>query len=251
MYEIVAGNRRYEACKTLGYRKIACQVIELDDKGAFEVSLVENIQRKTLLPIEEAHAFKKYVSEFGWGGASELSQKIGKSVSYITKRIRLLELSPDVLNSIISSAINTSTAEELLLVKDKSKQSELARIISNNNLNVRKTRELLNCHGNKSDSFTWLYCSSNDKDKYTFKKNYKTLDKSISILRIAMTRLSNIISDIYDIDFETDNKDKNENEVDEKADNWMLYETLLYHKNMLHHQIDLLIKEKCKRERNM
>jgi ParB family chromosome partitioning protein len=76
IYEIVAGNRRFEACKKLGFRRISCQVIELDDKGAFEVSLIENIQRKTLYPIEEAHAFKKYVSEFGWGGASDLSQKI-------------------------------------------------------------------------------------------------------------------------------------------------------------------------------
>jgi len=249
-YEIVAGNRRYEACKMLGYRKIACQVIELDDKDAFEVYLVENIQRKDLYPIEEARAFKKYVFEFGWGGASELSKKIGKSVSYITKRIRLLELPPDVIHSIISSEINTSTAEELLLVKDKSKQSELARLVSNKNLRVRETRDLLNCYGKTPDTHTWLYCFSNDKNQNTFKKNEKVLDKSISILRIAMTRLSNIISDIYDVGSETENKDKNENEVDENPVNWILYETILYHKNILNKQIDHLIKEKYKRERN-
>jgi len=248
VYEIVAGNRRYEACKILGYRKIACQVIELDDKGAFEVSLIENIQRKTLYPIEEARAFKKYVSEFGWGGASELSQKIGKSVSYITKKIKLLELPPDVIDSILSSALNTSTAEELLLVKDKSKQSELARLVSNKNLSVRETRDLLNCYEKKSEPYTWLYNSSNDKGTNAFKKNDKVLDKSICVLRIAMTRLSNIISDIYDFDFE--NKNKDENKVDDKVDNWMLYEILLYQKNVLHKQIDNLIREKYKRERN-
>lgn len=79
-YEIVAGNRRYSACKNLGYKKIACNVIELDDKGAFEISLIENIQRKTLHRIEEGQAFYNYISEFGWGGASDLSRKIGKII---------------------------------------------------------------------------------------------------------------------------------------------------------------------------
>jgi ParB family chromosome partitioning protein len=249
-YEIVAGNRRHEACKLLGYRKIACQVIELDDKGAFEISLIENIQRKTLYPMEEARAFKKYISEFGWGGASELSQKIGKSVSYITKKIRLLELPPEVIDSVISSAINTSTAEELLFVKDKSKQSELARLVSNKNLSVRETRDLLNHYEKKPDTYAWLYCSTENKNKDSLKKNDKVLDRSISVLRIAMTRLSNILSDLYEADYDLDNKDKNENEVDNKTDNWMLYEMLLHHKNMLHQQVDHLIKEKCKRERN-
>jgi len=230
---------------------MACQIIELDDKGAFEISLIENIQRKTLYPMEEARAFKKYVYEFGWGGASELSKKIGKSVSYITKKIRLLDLPPDVIDSIISSSINTSTAEELLLVKDKSKQSELARLVSNKNLSIRETRNMLNHYEKKPDSFTWLYCSSDCKNNESFKKNNKVLDKSISILRIAMTRLSNILSDLYDIDEESEVKSKKENtSVTDDECNWILYETLLYHKNILHQQIDHLIKEKHKRERN-
>jgi len=253
-YETVAGNRRYAACKLLGYRRIACQVIELDDKGAFEISLIENIHRKTLYPMEEARAFKKYVHEFGWGGASELSKKIGKSVSYITKKIRLLDLPPDVIDSIISSAINTSTAEELLLIKDKPKQSELARLVSNKNLSMRETRNMLNNYEKKPDSFTWLYCSSSDgKNNESFRKNDKILDKSISILRIAMTRLNNILSELYDINEENKIKNKREGTsfTNDDGDDWILYETLLYHKNMLHQQIDHLIKEKYKRERNM
>jgi len=207
-YEVVAGNRRYAACRLLEYRRIACQVIELDDKGAFEISLIENIQRKTLYPMEEARAFKKYVHEFGWGGASELSSKIGKSVSYITKKIKLLDLPPDVIDSIISSAINTSTAEELLHIKDKSKQSELAHLVSNKNLSMRETRNMLNNYDKKPDSYTWLYCSSDGKNNTSFRKNCKVLDKSISILRIAMTRLNNILSDLYDIDGESEVKSK-------------------------------------------
>lgn len=60
-YEIIAGHRRYEACKKLGWKKIICHVVELDDKDAFEVSLIENIQRKSLNIVEEAHAYKEYV----------------------------------------------------------------------------------------------------------------------------------------------------------------------------------------------
>jgi len=64
-FEVVAGNRRYCACKDLGWKKIACHILELDDKQAFEVSLIENIQRKTISPLDEATAFKDYASDFG------------------------------------------------------------------------------------------------------------------------------------------------------------------------------------------
>ena len=60
LYEIVAGNRRYQACKSLGWRRIACHIADLNDKDAFEISLIENVQRKTLTALEEAHAFKRY-----------------------------------------------------------------------------------------------------------------------------------------------------------------------------------------------
>jgi ParB family chromosome partitioning protein len=79
-FEIVAGNRRYAACKCLGWRKIPCHIVELDDRQAFEVALVENIQRKTMNPIEEAEAYKKYINGYGWGGVSDLAGKIGKSM---------------------------------------------------------------------------------------------------------------------------------------------------------------------------
>jgi ParB family transcriptional regulator, chromosome partitioning protein len=82
------------------WKKIACHIIAFDACHiiAFEVSLIENIQRKTISPLDEANAFKAYVSDFGWGGVSDLASKIGKSLSYITKRIRLLNLTQDVLD---------------------------------------------------------------------------------------------------------------------------------------------------------
>jgi ParB family transcriptional regulator, chromosome partitioning protein len=95
-FEIVAGNRRFSACKKLGLRKIPCHIVELDDKSAFEVSVIENVQRRTLNPIDEGLAFKKYVNEFGWGSVSELSQKLSKSKSYVCKRIKLTQLPKDI-----------------------------------------------------------------------------------------------------------------------------------------------------------
>jgi ParB family transcriptional regulator, chromosome partitioning protein len=62
-FEIVAGNRRYHACRKLGWRKISCHIVELDDKIAYEVSMIENLQRYTLSPLEEGIAFRKYIQE--------------------------------------------------------------------------------------------------------------------------------------------------------------------------------------------
>jgi ParB family chromosome partitioning protein len=243
-YEIVAGNRRFMACKMLKSRKISCQIVELDDKNAYEVSLIENIQRRTLTPIEEAHAFEKYVKEFGWGGATELSTKIGKSISYITKKIRLLDLPTDVINSINSYDVNTSIAEEILIIKDKSKQSELIKFITEENLSVRDTRNLLiECE--KSSNHDWVGSVNivTSNDKYT--ANLKKLNKSISILRIAMLKLGDILSDLNE-----ESKQDHTNSIDPiNSDNWMLYEILLFNKHMLHEQIDKLIKEKYKQQR--
>ncbi len=233
-YEIVAGNRRYIACKNLGYKKMSCHVIELDDKGAFEISLIENIPRKTLHQVEEGQAFYKYISEYGWGGASDLSQKIGKSVSYITRRMRLLELPADVIDSITSAEITTSAAEELLAIKDKTKQSEFTKIISERNLSVKQIRNLLN---NKvidiGYSFREVDSSFADKNNRNSCKHDKVIDKSISILRIAMTRLSDLILDM-------------DEDEDEDA-NWLLHEVMMRHRIMLHQQIDQLIKQKYKK----
>jgi ParB family chromosome partitioning protein len=121
-FEIVAGNRRYHACKCLGWKKIGCHIVELSDKEALEVSIIENLQRDTLSPLDEAYAFKAYVCDFGWGGVSELAEKIDRSASYVSKRIKLLDLPAELLDSVLNSRIETSTAQELCYLKDKAMQ---------------------------------------------------------------------------------------------------------------------------------
>jgi len=131
------------ACKMLGWSRISCHLVELDDKQAFEVSIIENVQRHTLNPIEEGLAFRKYVNEFGWGGVSELAQKLSKSTSYICKRIKLTELPKDMIDLISTSEISAAIGEELLPIVDKNVQSRLMEIIRERQLSSRTVCKLV------------------------------------------------------------------------------------------------------------
>lgn len=221
-FKVVAGHRRLRACKCLGWRKISCIIMELDDKQAFEISLIENLQRNTLSALDEGKAFKTYISDFGWGGLSDLSLRVGKSVSYITKRIRLLNLPPDVLDSIVKQTLDVSIAEELFSIKDKTKQSSLASLITDRKLSLRKARKFLRNIKEEID-FDSFY-KSNYVDH--LKIADKSFDKTITALRIAMNSLADIINNV--------------------EHDWILHEVLMQHKTMLNAQIDILIKQKKK-----
>jgi ParB family transcriptional regulator, chromosome partitioning protein len=231
-YEIVAGNRRYEACKSLGWRKITCHIEELDDRAAFEVSLVENIQRRTLSPLEEAEAFRRYVTDFGWGGVSNLANKIGKSVSFVTKRIALLRLPPEILESIKEYTLSTSAAEELCFVKNINKQSELAKIVAQRHLTLRKMRQMVETIRNQDSEDSLIIESNNNIQKDLCHQMQRSLDKSIIVLKIALNKLDAIINDTRD-------------------DIWLTQEILLQHRRMLHNEIDILLREKRKTEHRL
>ncbi|HEX7257157.1 MAG TPA: ParB/RepB/Spo0J family partition protein [Nitrososphaeraceae archaeon] len=223
-YEIVAGTRRYNACKVLGWRKILSHVVELDDKDAFEVSLIENIHSKNLNPIEEARAFQDYVTNYGWGGISDLATKLGKSVSYVDKRIRLLDLPTDVVESLSEGSLSVSIGDELLPLKEKEQQSKLAELIKKRKLSSRQVRELKTEMKNSDHPYDVLDFQTKIIDIDV--KTQKSFDKAIIAIRVAMNKLASIIGDV--------------------EDNWTVYEILLQHKNMLHNQIDILYKEKKK-----
>jgi ParB family chromosome partitioning protein len=231
-YEIVAGNRRYEACKSIGWRKITCHIAELNDKEAFEIALVENIQRSTLSPIEEAKAFKTYISDQGWGGATQLAIKLGKSVSYVTKRIALLELPGEVIESINNSLLSSSAGEELCYVRDNMKQTKLAQLIAERHLSIRKIREIIEQVDDGSEDHDVLSINSEFLDDDTAYNYQKPIEKSILIMRMAMNKLGVVID-----------------EIDE--DCWPIREVLLQHKLTIHQQIDTLLKEKKKCDDNL
>ncbi len=231
LFEIVAGNRRYRACKTLKWRKILCHIVELEDKEAFEFALTENIQRKTLDPLEEAAAFKAYVQDFGWGGISELASKISKSPSYICKRLSMLNLPAELLSEIKNLSINTSVAEELVTVKDNWKRQQIARLVIQQKLSSRATRQLVRKIGSQPMSSD-IFAKEEDQQYHADSiydidlRARRSFDKSITALKVAMGKISSVIENI--------------------EDNWIVYEILMQHKNMLNSQIDLLIREKKK-----
>ena len=140
-FEIVAGHRRYQACKSLRWRFIPCKIREMTNKQAFEIQLSENIQRKSMDPIEEAEAFRRYVIDFGWGGVSDLAKKIGKSEEYVSHRIQLLKLSEEIKKKIASNRLNVSKAIEISTIPIE-KQSQIVGEIIENNLSVKRIREL-------------------------------------------------------------------------------------------------------------
>jgi ParB family chromosome partitioning protein len=231
-FEIVAGNRRYEACKKLGWKKIICHIVELDDKEAFEIGLIENIQRKNFDPIEEARSFEMYVLKYGWGGISELAEKIGKSTSYVDRRLQLLNLPKDVLDSISGSYVSPTIGVELITLKDRQQQSELAKLVLQRKLSSREVRNLVKDMKNNSgeinstdDEIDDLKSSSiniEDIDKMT----KRIFDKSLLILKIASYKLGVLVPSI--------------------EDNWIIYELLMQNKQIIDKQINILIKEKKK-----
>src|ERR687884_642677 len=140
-FEIVAGHRRFQACRSLRWRFVPAKIRELSDKQAYEIQLTENIQRKSMDPIEEAEAFRRYVIDFGWGGVSELAKKLGKSEEYVSHRIQLLKLPDDIKQQILTERLKVSQALELSNIPSE-RQSEIISQVINNNLTVRQIREV-------------------------------------------------------------------------------------------------------------
>jgi ParB family chromosome partitioning protein len=178
-FEVVAGCRRYYACKSLGWKKVPCNVICLNDVETFEFSLIENLERKSLSPLEEANAFKKYICDKEWGSITKLASKIGKSPSYITKRISLLNLPKDIQKKLMESRISPSTAEELFPLGDSEKQSKVATLIVERKLPLKAVREIVkdNLHDRQKS------------EEIVAKTDIQKIDRAIQALRNAMDKI--------------------------------------------------------------
>lgn len=190
-FEIVAGHRRFSACKSLRWRFIPSKIRDLSDKQAYEIQLTENIQRKSMDPIEEAEAYQKYVTEFGWGGVSELGQKIGKSEEYVSHRMQLLKLPNDVREKIVQSDLSVSQALELTNI-DESLKSEFVDEIVNNKLTVKQIRVMKKTIKPESN----LYKPTRNSNS----KSMSLIKKSNLTLKITLSRIDDIIEDAHGID---------------------------------------------------
>lgn len=190
-FEIVAGHRRFQACRSLHWRFMSCKIREMSDRQAYEIQLTENIQRKSMDPIEEAEAFKKYVVDFGWGAVSDLAKKIGKSEEYVSHRLQLLKLPEDLRQVISRNQINVSQAIELTNL-DSPKQYEILDRILSEGLTVREIREMKTLMVSKhyDDSTTGNYNSAGPMSR-----SVKVAKKTSLTLRITLMRLDNIIEE--------------------------------------------------------
>lgn len=141
-YEIIAGERRYRASKLVGLDKVPAIIREYDDKQSASIAIVENIQREDLTAIEEALAYKQLIDLHGITQAA-LAKQMGKSQSTVANKIRLLNLSDLVQQSVLERKITERHARALLVVKDEELQLQLLEKIIDNDLNVSQTEQLI------------------------------------------------------------------------------------------------------------
>jgi len=137
-YEIIAGERRYRASKLAKLKEIPAILLDADNEEAAKLALVENIQREDLNPIEEAMAYKQLIEEFNLK-QEELANAIGKSRTYITNSLRLLNLDSKVVSYLYDGRLTPGHGKALLGLKDKKEQVKLAERIMDSGLNVRET----------------------------------------------------------------------------------------------------------------
>lgn len=141
-YEIIAGERRWRAAKQAGIKEIPVIIKEYTDQEIVEISLIENIQRENLDPIEEAQAYKRLLNEFRLK-QDEVAERVSKSRTAVTNSMRLLKLDERVQQMIIDDMISTGHARALLAIEDKEQQYILANKVFDEKLSVRDTEKLV------------------------------------------------------------------------------------------------------------
>jgi ParB family chromosome partitioning protein len=141
-YEIIAGERRWRAAKQAGVKEVPVIIKEYTDQEIVEISLIENIQRENLNPIEEAQAYKRLLNEFSLK-QDEVAERVSKSRTAVTNSMRLLKLDERVQQMIIDDMISTGHARALLAIEDKEQQYILANKVFDEKLSVRDTEKLV------------------------------------------------------------------------------------------------------------
>lgn len=141
-YEIIAGERRWRAAKIAGLKEVPVIIRNLTDQEIVEISLIENIQRENLNPIEEAQAFKRLLTEFHLK-QDEVAERVSKSRTAVTNSMRLLKLCDEVQQMVIDEMISTGHARAILSIEDPEEQYLLAQRIFDEKLSVRDVEKLV------------------------------------------------------------------------------------------------------------
>ena len=141
-YEIIAGERRWRAAKMAGLKEVPVIIKYYTDQEIVEISLIENIQREDLNPIEEAQAFKRLLTEFHLK-QDEVAEKVSKSRTAVTNSMRLLKLDERVQQMVIDDMLSTGHARALLATDDKEQQYSLANKIFEEKMSVREVEHMM------------------------------------------------------------------------------------------------------------
>ena len=149
-FEIIAGERRWRAAGAAGLDEVPVVVVEVDDKGALELAIIENVQRADLNAIEEARGYERLAREFGYS-QTDLARIIGKSRSHVANMIRLLKLPDSVEAMVVDGSLSAGHARALLVFDDP---EPVARKIVARGLNVREVEKLAQAHQRPSPAPT-------------------------------------------------------------------------------------------------
>lgn len=187
-YELVAGERRWRAAKIAGIKKIPAIIKDYDISTAFEISLVENLQRENLNPMEEALSYKRLIEEFDFN-QEQIAAKVGKSRSVITNAVRLLNLDKRVQNFVFENKLTNGHARALLAVTDNDLQFELAEKIIENELSVRAVENLVKAEQDKRNKSN-LDEDNNEKSKVFETENYYQIEDSLKNIFGTKVKLS-------------------------------------------------------------
>ena len=141
-YEIIAGERRWRAAKLAGLKEIPVIIRNLTDQEIVEISLIENIQREDLNPIEEAQAYKRLLTEFHLK-QDEVAERVSKSRTAVTNSMRLLKLCDEVQQMVINEMLTTGHARALLAIEDPEEQYRVAQLVFDQKLSVREVERLV------------------------------------------------------------------------------------------------------------
>ena len=141
-YEIIAGERRWRAAKAAGLKEVPVVIRDMSDQEIVEISLIENIQREDLNPIEEAIAYKRLLTEFHLK-QEEVAERVAKSRTAVTNSMRLLKLDQRVQQMVVEGMLTTGHARALLAIEDAELQFQAAQKVFNEKLSVRDVEKLV------------------------------------------------------------------------------------------------------------
>ncbi|MFN0265112.1 ParB/RepB/Spo0J family partition protein [Tepidamorphus sp. 3E244] len=165
-FELIAGERRWRAAQRAGLHEVPCLIHDVDDRGALELAIIENVQRADLNAIEEARGYQQLIDDYAYS-QNDLAKVIGKSRSHVANTLRLLKLPDDVLGLLRDGKLTAGHARTLISLPNP---SEAAKQIVESGLNVRQAEEAASKSSSKSSESKARPASESDADTRALEK---------------------------------------------------------------------------------